>query len=231
MIPYMQDLFATVFTPVVLGRVWEGTQTTILVVFLSGLFGLLLGLASALGRMAKFLPTRIVAIAYVEFFRGTPLLVQLFIIWFGLPGLIPGFQWDTALHAGIVGMSLYAGAYFSEIIRGSFAAVPKGQMEAARVLGLSGFQDFRFIQLPQATRNAIPALGNQFISLIKDSTLVSVISVQDLLWQGQSVVSRTFRPFPVYIGIALIYLILSNIAALAVNRLEAYYNRPYRASR
>ncbi|MEX2501121.1 MAG: amino acid ABC transporter permease [Trueperaceae bacterium] len=230
MIAYFQDLFATVFTPVVLGRIWEGTLVTIIVTGLAGIFGLVLGLVSALGRMATFLPTRIVAVTYVEFFRGTPLLVQLFIIWFGLPAL-PNFQWESALHAGIVGMSLYAGAYFSEIIRGSFAAVPEGQAEAAQVLGLSRFQNFRFVQLPQATRNAIPALGNQFISLIKDSTLVSVISVQDLLWQGQSVVSRTFRPFPVYIGIAMVYLILSNLSSLAVNRLEAYYNRPYRISR
>jgi ABC-type amino acid transport system permease subunit len=180
--------------------------------------------------MSSFVPTRILAVGYVEFFRGTPLLVQLFILWFGLPTL-PFFQWDNAFQAGTVGMSLYAGAYFSEIIRGAFQAVPKGQAEAARVLGLSGFQDFRFVQLPQATRIAVPALGNQFISLIKDSTLVTVISVHDLLFEASNVVARTFRPFPVYIGIALVYLALSNLASLGVNRLEAYYNRPYRGAR
>jgi ABC-type amino acid transport system permease subunit len=98
------------------------------------------------------------------------------------------------------------------------------------VLGLSRVQNFRFVQLPQATRLAIPALGNQFISLIKDSTLVTVISVHDLLFQADNVVSRTFRPFPVYIGIAMVYLALSNLASLGVNRLEAYFNRPYRGS-
>lgn len=230
MIAYFQDLFATVFTPVVLGRLWEGTQVTAAVTILAGVFGLLLGLLSALGRMSSFVPTRIVAVGYVEFFRGTPLLVQLFILWFGLPTL-PFFQWENAFQAGTVGMSLYAGAYFSEIIRGAFQAVPKGQSEAARVLGLSNFQDFRFVQLPQATRIAVPALGNQFISLIKDSTLVTVISVHDLLFQASNVVARTFRPFPVYIGIALVYLALSNLASLGVNRLEAYYNRPYRGAR
>jgi His/Glu/Gln/Arg/opine family amino acid ABC transporter permease subunit len=230
MIAYFQDLFATVFTPVVLGRLWEGTQVTAAVTILAGVFGLLLGLLSALGRMSSFVPTRILAVGYVEFFRGTPLLVQLFILWFGLPTL-PFFQWDNAFQAGTVGMSLYAGAYFSEIIRGAFQAVPKGQSEAARVLGLSSFQDFRFVQLPQATRIAVPALGNQFISLIKDSTLVTVISVHDLLFQASNVVARTFRPFPVYIGIALVYLALSNLASLGVNRLEAYYNRPYRGAR
>jgi His/Glu/Gln/Arg/opine family amino acid ABC transporter permease subunit len=230
MIAYFQDLFATVFTPVVLGRLWEGTQVTAAVTLLAGVFGLLLGLLSALGRMSSFVPTRILAVGYVEFFRGTPLLVQLFILWFGLPTL-PFFQWENAFQAGTVGMSLYAGAYFSEIIRGAFQAVPKGQSEAARVLGLSGFQDFRFVQLPQATRIAVPALGNQFISLIKDSTLVTVISVHDLLFQASNVVARTFRPFPVYIGIALVYLALSNLASLGVNRLEAYYNRPYRGAR
>ena len=230
MIAYFQDLFATVFTPVVLGRLWEGTQVTAAVTILAGVFGLLLGLLSALGRMSSFVPTRIVAVGYVEFFRGTPLLVQLFILWFGLPTL-PFFQWENAFQAGTVAMSLYAGAYFSEIIRGAFQAVPKGQSEAARVLGLSNFQDFRFVQLPQATRIAVPALGNQFISLIKDSTLVTVISVHDLLFQASNVVARTFRPFPVYIGIALVYLALSNLASLGVNRLEAYYNRPYRGAR
>lgn len=230
MIGYFQDLFTNVFTPTVLGRLWEGTQITAMVTLLAGVFGLLLGLFAALGRMSGIVPLRIVAVAYVEFFRGTPLLVQLFILWFGLPTL-PFFQWDSAFQAGTTGMSLYAGAYFSEIIRGAFASVPKGQQEAAQVLGLNRFQNFRFVQLPQAIRNAVPALGNQFISLIKDSTLVTVISVQDLLFQADNVVARTFRPFPVYIGIAMVYLVLSNMASLGVNRLEAYYNRPYRAAR
>lgn len=230
MIAYFQDLLATVFTPSVLERLWDGTLVTASVTLLAGVFGLTLGLLSALGRMSGILPLRIVAIAYVEFFRGTPLLVQLFILWFGLPTL-PFFQWDNAFQAGTTGMSLYAGAYFSEIIRGAFVSVPKGQLEAAQVLGLSRIQNFRFIQLPQAIRNAVPALGNQFISLIKDSTLVTVISVQDLLFQADNVVSRTFRPFPVYIGIALVYLFLSNMASIGVNRLEAYYNRPYRQAR
>jgi His/Glu/Gln/Arg/opine family amino acid ABC transporter permease subunit len=229
MIAYFQDLFTTVFTPTVLGRLWEGTQVTAAVTILAGVFGLLLGLLSALGRMSTIWPLRLVAIGYVEFFRGTPLLVQLFILWFGLPTV--GLRWESAFQAGTTGMSLYAGAYFSEIIRGAFIAVPKGQTEAAQVLGLSSFQNFRFVQLPQAIRNAVPALGNQFISLIKDSTLVTVISVQDLLFQADNVVARTFRPFPVYIGIALVYLVLSNLASLGVNRLEAYYNRPYREAR
>lgn len=230
MIAYFQDLFATVFTPVVLGRLWDGTQVTIAVTLLAAVFGLILGLLSAVARMSNILPLRLIGIGYVEFFRGTPLLVQLFILWFGLPAL-PFFQWDDAFQAGVTGMSLYAGAYFSEIIRGAFQSVPKGQLEAAQVLGLRSFQSFRFVQLPQAIRLAVPALGNQFISLIKDSTLVTVISVQDLLFQADNVVSRTFRPFPVYIGIALVYLLLSNLAAIGVNRIEAYYDRPYRSAR
>lgn len=230
MIAYFQDLFTSVFTPTVLGLLWEGTQVTAAVTLLAGVFGLILGLFSALGRMSSFVPFRVLAITYVEFFRGTPLLVQLFILWFGLPTL-PFFQWENAFQAGTVGMSLYAGAYFSEIIRGAFASVPPGQAEAAQVLGLNRFQNFRFVQLPQAIRTAVPALGNQFISLIKDSTLVTVISVHDLLFQASNVVARTFRPFPVYIGIAMVYLMLSNFASIGVNRLEAYYNRPYRKAR
>jgi His/Glu/Gln/Arg/opine family amino acid ABC transporter permease subunit len=230
MIAYFQALAAHVFTPTVLENLWTGTQVTAAVTLLAGLFGLILGLLSALGRMSGILPLRLIAIAYVEFFRGTPLLVQLFILWFGLPTL-PFFQWDSAFQAGTTGMSLYAGAYFSEIIRGAFQAVPKGQLEAAQVLGLNRFHSFRFVQLPQAIRLAVPALGNQFISLIKDSTLVTVISVQDLLFEADNVVSRTFRPFPIYIGIAMVYLALSNMASLGVNRLEAYYERPYRPAK
>lgn len=229
MIAYFQDLFTNVFTGPTLGRIWDGTLVTIGVTLLAAFFGLVLGLLSALGRMTGFLPVKIVSVAYVEFFRGTPLLVQLFIIWFGVPAL-PGFQWENAFQAGSVGLSLYAGAYFSEIIRGAFIAIPGGQLEAAQVLGLHRFQTFRFVLFPQAMRNAVPALGNQFISLIKDSTLVSVITVHDLLFQADTVVSRTFRPFPVYLGIAMIYLLLSNIASVAVGRLEAYYNRPYRSA-
>lgn len=222
----MIEYLTGIFTPGAINNLLDGTLVTIYVTVLSGVFGLILGLISALGRMA---PVRILswpAGAYIEFFRGTPLLVQLFIVYFGLPQL-PFVDPMPAFWAGVVGLSLYAGAYFSEIIRGALNAVPSGQLEAAETLGLKTVQAYRFVVIPQATRIAVPALGNQFISLIKDSTLVSVITVSDLLLAGRNLISRTFEPMTVYLAIAFVYLILSNAAALGVAAIERRYNRPY----
>ena len=226
----MIEYLSEIFTPSHLLMLWRGTQVTISVTLLSGIFGLLLGLLAALGRMSGVGLFKLIAGAYIEFFRGTPLLVQLFIIYFGLPSL-PFVDPMPAYWAGVLGLSLYAGAYFAEIIRGAFNAIPKGQREAAESLGLRAYQTYQLILVPQATRIAIPALGNQFISLIKDSTLVSVITVSDLLLMGRNVISRTFEPMTVYFAIALVYLILSNLAAAGVAWLERYYNRPYQNAR
>jgi His/Glu/Gln/Arg/opine family amino acid ABC transporter permease subunit len=223
----MIEYLSGIFTPRALNALLDGTLVTIYVTLLSGVFGLILGLLSALGRMSPVRVLRWPAGAYIEFFRGTPLLVQLFIVFFGLPQL-PFVDPMPAFWAGVLGLSLYAGAYFSEIIRGALNAVPDGQLEAAETLGLKRIQAFRFVIVPQAIRIAIPALGNQFISLIKDSTLVSVITVSDLLLEGRNLISRTFEPMTVYLAIAFVYLILSNAAALGVGALERMYNRPYR---
>lgn len=226
MIEYLTDIF----TPAHLRLLARGTRITIEVTLLSGAFGLLLGLFAALGRMAPSRILKAIAGVYIEFFRGTPLLVQLFIVFFGLPSL-PFVAPLPAYWAGVLALTLYAGAYFSEIIRGAFAAIPHEQREAAQVLGLRPTQTFRFVLIPQAIRNAVPALGNQFISLIKDSSLVSIITVTDLLQAGRTVISRTFEPLTVYLAVALVYLVMSNLAAIAVNRLEHHYDRPYRGSR
>lgn len=226
----MLDYLTGIFTPATIRAIGEGTLVTIYVTVLSGVFGLVLGLLSALGRMSKSRILNVIAGAYIEFFRGTPLLVQLFIIYFGLPSL-PFIQPMPAFWAGVVGLTVYVGAYYAEIIRGAFNAIPNGQTEAAQVLGLRPVQSYRFVLLPQAVRNAVPALGNQFISLIKDSTLVSVITVNELLLTGRNVISRTFEPMTVYMAIAFIYLILSNITAVAIGKIERHYNRPYAGSR
>lgn len=226
----MIEYLTGIFTPATIRAIGEGTLVTIYVTVLSGVFGLVLGLLSALGRMSKSRILNVIAGAYIEFFRGTPLLVQLFIIYFGLPSL-PFIQPMPAFWAGVVGLTVYVGAYYAEIIRGAFNAIPNGQTEAAQVLGLRPVQSYRFVLLPQAVRNAVPALGNQFISLIKDSTLVSVITVNELLLTGRNVISRTFEPMTVYMAIAFIYLILSNITAVVIGRIERHYNRPYAGSR
>ena len=224
------EFLADIFTPQHLRLLWRGTGVTITVTLLSGFFGLILGLLAALGRMAPNRFSKLIAGAYIEFFRGTPLLVQLFIVYYGLPSL-SFVEPLPAYWAGVLGLSLYAGAYFSEIIRGAFAAVPYGQNEAAQVLGLRTTQTYQYVLIPQAVRNAVPALGNQFISLIKDSTLVSVITVAELLQAGRTVISRTFQPMTVYLAIAFVYLIMSNFAAVGIGFIERYYNRPYQKAR
>lgn len=221
---------ADVFPPAALLLLWQGTKVTIYLTVLAGSFGLILGIMSALGRMSDSRILNAIAGAYIEFFRGTPLLVQLFIIYFALPAL-PVLPTIPAFWSGVIGLSLYAGAYNAEIVRGAFNAVSPGQKEASRVLGLSSNQTMRFILIPQAMRIAVPGLGNRFISLIKDSTLASVITVDELLLAGRNITSITFQPLPVYFGVAFIFLILSNLAAVGVGLIERYYDRPYRGAR
>lgn len=222
----MFDYLSGIFTPATLNALWNGTLVTITVTLISGSVGLVLGLIAALGRMSRFTVLNLIAGAYIEFFRGTPLLVQLFIIYFGLPS-IPFLDPLPAFWAGTIGLILYVGAYNAEIIRGAFLAIGPGQSEAARSLGLTPFDTYRYVLIPQALRIALPSLGNQFISLIKDSTLVSVITVNELLLTGRNIISRTYQPMTVYLAIAFIYLILSNLTALAVRQMERVQNRPY----
>ncbi len=226
----MIEYLSGIFTPNSIRLLANGAKITIYVTLIAGTLGLVLGLISALGRMSKVRILRILSSIYIEFFRGTPLLVQLFILYFGLPSL-SFIEPMSAFWTGVIGLTLYIGAYYAEIIRGAFNAVPVGQQEAAQVLGLRTFDTYRFVLVPQAVRIAVPGLGNQFISLIKDSTLVSVITVNELLLAGRNVISRTFEPMTVYLAIALIYLILSNLTAVAIGAIERRYNRPYRGAR
>jgi len=226
----MFEYLSGIFTPATLRVLWKGMTVTISITAFSGTAGLVLGLLAALGRMSGARVLRILALVYIEFFRGTPLLVQLFIIYFGLPSL-PFIRPLPAYWAGAIGLTLYVGAYYAEIIRGAFNAVPHGQTEAAKALGLKPWATYRHVLVPQATRLAVPALGNQFISLIKDSTLVSVITVSELLLAGRNIISRTFQPMTVYLAIALIYLVLSNISAVALRYVEYRFERPYRRPR
>ena len=226
----MIEYLSGIFTPNTIRLLANGTKITIYVTLIAGSLGLIIGLIAGLGRLSKVRIFRIIAGIYVEFFRGTPLLVQLFILYFGLPSL-PFIEPMSAFWTGTIGLMLYVGAYYAEIIRGAFNAVPSGQKEAAQVLGLGSFDTYRFVLIPQAVRIAVPGLGNQFISLIKDSTLVSVITVNELLLAGRNVISRTFEPMTVYLTIALVYLVLSNLTAVAIGAIERRYNRPYRQAR
>ncbi len=180
--------------------------------------GCVIGLLIGLGRLD---PRRRLVFgactAYVSFVRGTPLLVQLFIWFFGLPHFginLPAF------FCGVVGMGMYSGAYVSEIVRGAIQSVDRGQMEAARSLGMPYRMAMREIIVPQAVIRMIPPLGNEFIALIKNSSLVSLLTIADLMHEGQKIISVSYRSLETYLAIALVYFVLTNLTGLALRRVE-----------
>ena len=195
-------------------------QLTAAAVAFGSVGGIILGVA----RLSKVVPIRWLARAYIDFFRGTPLLVQLFIIYFGIPSLlrsmgINGFsfgQWGAAT----LGLSLNSAAYLAEIVRGGIQSVENGQKEAAESLGLDAKQALFYVIFPQALRRMIPPLGNEFVVLLKDTSLVAFIGYQELLRQGQLIVARNFRAFEIYITVALIYLALTVLASQVFSWLE-----------
>lgn len=214
------------FTPDLLASLWKGTQLTLALTLLASVFGLILGAVAALGRMSGSRVLRAVAGAYIEIFRGTPLLVQLFFLFFALPQLVPQARLSP-FNTAVLGLSLFAGAYAAEILRSSLNPVQRGQAEAARALGLRPAQTLWLVLTPQAARTAVPALGNQFIGLLKDSSLASVITVTELLLTTRGLVSVTYQPVPLYLAVGLIYFVLSNVAAQGFRALEGRLNRPY----
>jgi His/Glu/Gln/Arg/opine family amino acid ABC transporter permease subunit len=224
----MLSTLTTVFTPDALQALWRGALLTLSLTLLSSVFGLALGLIAGLGRRSRLAPVRLLAGIYIETFRGTPLLVQLFFLFFALPQ-ITGVSL-SAFYTAVLGLSLFAGAYAAEIIRGSLNAVDRGQLDAARALGLRPSQTLRLVLVPQAARTAVPALGNQFIGLLKDSSLASVITVSELLLTTRGLVSITYQPVPLYLAVGLIYFLLSNVAARLFAALERRLNRPYRTA-
>jgi polar amino acid transport system permease protein len=177
---------------------------------------LVLGLVAGLGRVASNPAAFGLATTYVEIVRGTPLLVQIFIVYFFF-GSVLGL---SPFAAGVAALGVFTGAYVAEIVRAGIEAVPRGQMEAARSLGMGYAQAMRHVILPQALRTTLPPLAGQFISLIKDSSLVSVIAITDLTKAGREIVSSTFSPFEVWFTVALMYLVLTGSLSLLVRRLE-----------
>ena len=201
----------------------RGAEITIVLAFFAVLFGTLLGLGITLLRRSKFKPISFIATAYVEFVRGTPLLVQIYIIYIGLPQLI-GIDFPD-MTTGIIALALNSSAYVSEIIRAGIDAVDKGQMEAARSLGMSqGLAMFQVV-IPQAFKNILPALGNEFISVIKESSMVSVIGVAELMYNAGIVRSNTALGLEPVIVAAVIYFAitftLTRILGVVERRLKA----------
>ena len=192
------------------------------VLSLSGMFfGLLLGFGLALLRLYAFWPLQWLARVYVSFFRGTPLLVQLFMIYYGLPQL--GIQLDPQ-PAALIGFSLNMAAYTAEILRAAIASIDRGQWEAAASIGMGRAQTLDRAILPQAARTALPPLGNSFISLVKDTALAATIQVPELFRQAQLITARTFEIFTMYLAAALIYWLLASVLAYFQGRLEHRVN-------
>lgn len=200
----------------------RGTALTVGLTFGAMALAMVLGLVLALLRSAPSRPVRAAARVYVDFFRGTPLLLQLFYLYFVLP--YAGVR-IPALVAGIAGLALNYAAYLSEVYRATIAAVDAGQRQAAHALGLSEADLMRRIVLPQALRIAIPPIGNYFIAMFKDTALVAVISVQDLLFRAEALANTTYRYVEVFTIAFVIYFAISYPASMAVQRLERRLER------
>jgi len=204
-----------------------GALVTIALAAISVILGLGLGSLIAIARLSKVKPVRWIARAYIDFFRGTPLLVQLFMVYFGIPALLQGlglqFTFDRFL-AAIVALSLNAAAYMAEIVRGGIQSIEVGQTEAAQSLGMNSTQTMRHIIFPQALRRMLPPLGNEFITLLKDTSLVAVIGFEELFRQGQLIVATSYRPFEIYAAVALIYLLLTLLSSQAFSYIERAMN-------
>jgi len=208
-----------------LGFLLEASWLTVYLSFLSFLvalaIGVIIGTWRALGtpKIVEW-----IMIAYMEIFRGTPLLVQLFFIYYGLPQI--GIAM-SAHQAAILGLSLNFGAYMSEIVRSGMIAIDNGQHEAARALGMSGWVRLRYIIYPQALRITLPPLTNSYAAILKDSSLVSVLSITELTRAGQLIYVRTYEPFEIYLTLAVFYFVMtftiSRFARLLERKLSSGY--------
>lgn len=185
-------------------------------------FGLLLGFILALMRLSRLRPIRWAARLYVSVFRGTPLIAQLFMIYYGLPQF--GIELNP-IPSAMIGLSLNTAAYASESLRGAITSIKRGQWEAAASIGMSRWQTLRRVILPQAAHTALPALGNSFISLVKDTSLAATIQVPELFRQAQLITSRTLEVFTMYLAASLIYWLMATLLSVLQQRLERFANR------
>ncbi len=199
-----------------IGPITEGMIMTLKISVVSLIFAVILGLFIGLGRIARNPAIRNLSITYIEIIRGTPLLVQIFIFYFFIGTVL---ELDR-FTAGVAALAVFTAAYVAEIVRAGIQSIPPGQMEAARSLGMSYVQAMVYVILPQAFKRTLPPMAGQFINLIKDSSLVSVISITDLTKAGREVVSATFAPFEVWFTVALLYLVLTGGLSWAIQRLE-----------
>ncbi|VEF49522.1 polar amino acid ABC transporter inner membrane subunit [Bacillus freudenreichii] len=208
--------------PEALPALLNAALMTIGLAVVSIIIALVLGFFTALARISKIKILRMIATVYVSMFRGTPLLVQIFVIYYGLPQI--GIELEP-IPSGILALSLNAGSYLSESFRASILAVDKGQMEAAVSMGMTYGQAMRRVILPQSIRIAIPTLSNTYIILIKDTSLVSVITVTELLQMSTLIIAKTFEPLTIYLLAAVLYWIVITFFTILLDRMEKRTSR------
>ena len=210
------DLVVTSFPLLLLGA-----GVTIKITVMSVALGVLIGLFVGIARICRMKPLRFLAAVYVDFFRGTPLLVQIFLFYFAVP-VITGQRIDPYV-AAVGSCGINSGAYVAEIVRAGIQSIDEGQMEAGRSLGMTWAQTMRYIIVPQAIKRVIPPLGNEFIALLKDSSLVSVIGFEELTRRGQLIIAKTYGSLEIWFSVAIIYLVMT----LSISRLVAYLEKRY----
>ena len=200
-----------------------GLAVTLKVSAISEVVGIAVGLVVALCRLSTFMPLRYLAVAYIDFLRGIPVLVMLLWVYYGF-SILFGLNLSE-MEAAVIGLGFSYAAYIAEIFRSGIQAIPVGQREAGRTLGLARWQVMAYVVLPQAVRIIIPPMGNTVISMLKDSSLVAIIAVSDLMRQTMVAASETFRPFELYAAAAIIYYILTFITARLVTVVERRLDR------
>jgi putative glutamine transport system permease protein len=196
---------------------WDGFKVTLMISLLALIGSFFIGAIIAVMRIVPIAPLRWIATAYVEFFRNIPLLVIVFFFYIGTPSL--GLQL-SGFTAGTIGLTIYTSAFIAEAIRSGILSVPKGQMEAARSSGLNYGQTMRMVILPQAIKIVVPPIGNQFINLVKNSSILALIAGTELMYQADLISAKTYVVFDVYIFVALFYLVITIPLSLGVSYLE-----------
>ena len=201
----------------------DGAKITILLTLPSVAAGIVIGLFLSLGKMSKKQVLKKVCEAYIFFFRGTPLLMQLYFLYFGLPKLFPVLTLRSKFLAAFIAFSLNSGAYMAEYIRAAIQSIDKGQREASHALGFNYWQMMGLIIVPQSIRRLIPSIGNEFIMILKDASLVSLIALEDITKVTRSIASSSGNEL-VYIPAMILYLIITAVFSVVFNRTEKKFS-------
>ncbi len=212
------------FIPKFYGSYLSGTAMTIGISFVAVLVGFIIGLIVCIGKISNIKIFRILASAFIEVIRDTPLLVQIMIIVYGFPTLgfgFPGiFGFDSSFTGGLFALTINSGAYIAEIMRSGIQSIDKGQMEASRSLGFNYWQSMRYIIVPQAIKNILPALANEFVTLVKESAIVSFIGISDIMFVSTAIKNSTYNGFGPYVFAALIYFVITFSLSKLIGKME-----------